>query len=90
MHRGKLCTGVRAAVGQSGMPAFFSNDPAFAPTGVRALLAALDWRAHPLGHPDTWPPELATAVRMSLDSAFPMFVAWGRSCTCSITTPTPR
>ena len=59
------------------MPAFSPDDPAYSLTGVRALLAAKDWRAHPLGHPDTWPPELATAVRMALDSAFPMFVAWG-------------
>ena len=77
MHRSKLCSGVRPTMGQSGMPAFFPNDPVFSSTGVRALLAAHDWRAHPLGHPDSWPPELATAVRMSLDSAFPMFVAWG-------------
>jgi PAS domain S-box-containing protein len=46
-------------------------------SGVRALFAAHDWRTCPLGHPDTWPPELATAVSMALDSAFPMFVAWG-------------
>jgi hypothetical protein len=59
------------------MPAFFPNDPSIPLSGARALLAAHDWRAHPLGHPDTWPPELATAVRMALDSAFPMFVAWG-------------
>jgi PAS domain S-box-containing protein len=44
---------------------------------MRALYAAHDWHTCPLGHPDTWPPELATAVGMSLDSAFPMFVAWG-------------
>ena len=46
-------------------------------TGVRALYAAHDWRTCPLGHPDTWSPQLATAVGMALNSAFPMFVAWG-------------
>jgi PAS domain S-box-containing protein len=59
------------------MPGFFPNDPSTPLAGVRALLAAHDWRACPLGHPDTWPPELATAVRMALNSAFPMFIAWG-------------
>jgi PAS domain S-box-containing protein len=59
------------------MPGFFPNDPSIPLTGVRALLAAHDWSTCPLGHPDGWPPELGTAVRMALDSAFPMFVAWG-------------
>ena len=59
------------------MPGLFPNDPSQALTGMRALYAAHDWRSCPLGHPDTWPPELVTAVSMSLDSAFPMFVAWG-------------
>ncbi|MBD8532826.1 PAS domain-containing protein [Massilia sp. CFBP 13647] len=44
---------------------------------MRALLAAHDWRSNPLGDPECWPPELTTAVGMSLNSAFPMFVAWG-------------
>ena len=59
------------------MPGLFPNDPSIPRTGVRALLAAHDWRTSPLGHPDGWPPELTTAVGMSLNSAFPMFVAWG-------------
>jgi len=59
------------------MPGLFPNDPSIPRTGVRALLAAHDWRTCPLGHPDGWPPELTTAVGMSLNSAFPMFVAWG-------------
>ncbi|MGX4641897.1 ATP-binding protein [Massilia sp. SYSU DXS3249] len=45
--------------------------------GVRALLSRHDWHGNPLGHPDSWPPELATAFRMALNSSFPMFVAWG-------------
>jgi PAS domain S-box-containing protein len=59
------------------MPGLFTNDPSLPLTGVRALYAAHDWSTCPLGHPDTWPPELATAVGMSLNSSFPMFVAWG-------------
>ena len=59
------------------MPGLFSNDPYMPLSGVRALLAAHDWSACPLGHPDTWPAELATAVSMALNSTFPMFVAWG-------------
>ncbi|HEX8787277.1 MAG TPA: ATP-binding protein [Telluria sp.] len=44
---------------------------------VRRLLRERDWSASPLGSPDSWAPELATAVSMALSSAFPMFVAWG-------------
>jgi PAS domain S-box-containing protein len=50
-------------------------------SGVRRLLREHDWHASPLGAPDTWPPELATAVSMVLSSAFPMFVAWGPALT---------
>jgi PAS domain S-box-containing protein len=44
---------------------------------TRRLLGAHDWQSSPLGPPDAWPPELATAVSMALSSTFPMFVAWG-------------
>jgi PAS domain S-box-containing protein len=44
---------------------------------VKALLRNLDWSGSPLGHPSTWPRELAVAYDMVLHSAFPMFVAWG-------------
>ncbi|WP_250475422.1 ATP-binding protein [Caballeronia sp. GAFFF1] len=44
---------------------------------VRALLRRYDWSASPLGHPSQWPAPLITAVSMVLNSAFPMFVAWG-------------
>jgi PAS domain S-box-containing protein len=44
---------------------------------TRRLLGAHDWRSSPLGPPDAWPPELATAVSMVLSSTFPMFVALG-------------
>ena len=47
------------------------------PATLRALIGAHDWRGSPLGHPDDWPPQLATAVAMALDSALPMFIAWG-------------
>ncbi|MGB9107698.1 MAG: PAS domain-containing protein, partial [Telluria sp.] len=44
---------------------------------TRRLLGAHDWRSSPLGPPDAWAPELATAVAMALSSTFPMFVALG-------------
>jgi PAS domain S-box-containing protein len=44
---------------------------------VRALLRIHDWRDSPLGHPDGWSAPLRTALGMVLDSAFPMFIAWG-------------
>jgi PAS domain S-box-containing protein len=44
---------------------------------LRRLLREHDWSTSPLGPPEDWPPELATAVSMTVSSAFPMFVAWG-------------
>ncbi len=44
---------------------------------VRALMRNHDWTRSPLGDPDTWPDPLRTAAAMVLDSAFPMFIAWG-------------
>jgi PAS domain S-box-containing protein len=44
---------------------------------TRRLLGAHDWQSSPLGPPDSWPPELATALSMAMSSTFPMFVAWG-------------
>jgi PAS domain S-box-containing protein len=48
---------------------------------ARRLLRECDWSATPLGPPDAWPPELATAVSMTLSSTFPMFLAWGPGLT---------
>ena len=48
---------------------------------ARRLLRECDWSATPLGPPETWPPELATAVSMAISSTFPMFVAWGSGLT---------
>jgi PAS domain S-box-containing protein len=48
---------------------------------VRRLLRECDWSATPLGPPEAWPPELATAVSMALSSTFPMFLAWGAGLT---------
>jgi PAS domain S-box-containing protein len=44
---------------------------------TRRLLGAHDWHSSPLGPPESWPPELVTAVSMVLSSTFPMFLAWG-------------
>jgi len=59
------------------MHGILRGGPDAAPAGLRALIGAHDWRDSPLGHPDDWPPQLATAVAMALDSALPMFVCWG-------------
>lgn len=42
-----------------------------------AVLRSLDWNAHPLGEPQTWPEPLKAAVRIVLTSGFPMMVHWG-------------
>ena len=36
-----------------------------------------DWSKNPLGSPEGWPASLKTAVRIMLDSRYPMFVWWG-------------
>ena len=42
-----------------------------------ALMRAHDWTNSPLGLPQMWPTPLRTAVSLMLNSAFPMFAAWG-------------
>jgi hypothetical protein len=64
-------------MGESGHGRPSPNDCRRRRQRVRRLLRARDWSARRSAHPDTWPPELATAVSMALSSAFPMFVAWG-------------
>jgi PAS domain S-box-containing protein len=42
-----------------------------------ARVRALDWSKTPLGPLEAWPQSLRTAVRIALDSRYPMFVWWG-------------
>jgi PAS domain S-box-containing protein len=42
-----------------------------------ALMRAYDWAATPLGWPETWPQSLRTAVRLLLNTNYPMFIWWG-------------
>ncbi|GIH94295.1 SpoIIE family protein phosphatase [Planobispora siamensis] len=44
-------------------------------------LAAVDWRATPLGPPAEWPQSLRTAVSIVLSSRFSMWMAWGPQLT---------
>ena len=44
-------------------------------------LLRVDWHTTPLGPPDAWPIELATAVRILLTSRFSMWMAWGPELT---------
>ncbi|MEW9555061.1 SpoIIE family protein phosphatase [Nonomuraea sp. NPDC050783] len=44
-------------------------------------LAAVDWRATPLGPPGEWPQSLQTAVSILLSSRFSMWMAWGPELT---------
>ncbi len=44
-------------------------------------LLNVDWRQTPIGQPDAWPRELATAVRILLTSRFAMWMAWGPDLT---------
>lgn len=67
------------AVGAAGetVPAVFLA----APPDMQRDLAAVDWAATPLGHPDSWPTSLANVVRLQLSSRFPMWMAWGPELT---------
>ena len=42
-----------------------------------ALMRAYDWSTSPIGHPDTWPQALRSAVSLILPNKQIMFVAWG-------------
>lgn len=41
------------------------------------LMRAFDWAASPLGPVSQWPSSLRTAVRLCLDSQFPIILFWG-------------
>jgi len=42
-----------------------------------ALMRAYDWAASPVGPPAAWPQSLRTAVRIMLNTHYPVFVWWG-------------
>ncbi len=42
------------------------------------MIRERDWTGHPLGPPETWPPELRTALSLVLNSPESMILAWGR------------
>jgi signal transduction histidine kinase len=44
---------------------------------VRAGYHLHDWTGSPLGAPASWDPALRNAVSLILESAFPMYIAWG-------------
>jgi len=46
-----------------------------------ARMRAHDWRATPLGPPESWPQSLKTIVRVLLDSRYAMWMAWGPDLT---------
>jgi hypothetical protein len=43
-----------------------------------ALIRDYDWAGNPLGHPETWPQSLKTAVRIMLTSRQPIWIGWGK------------
>ncbi|KQO91205.1 PAS sensor protein [Methylobacterium sp. Leaf92] len=43
-----------------------------------ARMRAHDWSRSPIGPLEAWPAPLRMAVSLMLNSAFPMFIAWGR------------
>lgn len=46
-----------------------------------ALMRAKNWADTPVGPIEGWPQSLKTAVRMLLDTPFPMYIAWGSDYT---------
>ena len=58
-----------------------SSSPAssFLPRGateVGRLFLEVDWSAHPLGMPDTWPPALRVALGLVMNSPDSMYLVW--------------
>jgi signal transduction histidine kinase len=47
-------------------------------TAMDALMRRFDWSRTPIGTPDTWPGTWHAAVRLSLDSPFPMVTLLGK------------
>ncbi len=41
------------------------------------LIASYPWDEHPMGHPDSWPSRLRSAVSMMLSTPYPMHISWG-------------
>ena len=55
------------------------SNSAFAGGGeIGTLIRAFDWSKTPVGPVSQWPQSLRTAVRIILNSRYPMFVWWGR------------
>jgi PAS domain S-box-containing protein len=42
-----------------------------------AVMRAMDWKRSSLGDPALWPQSLKNAIRLILDNAAPMYIAWG-------------
>lgn len=53
----------------------------FGDDDLGTTLAAVDWRATPLGPVGTWPQGLRSMVRVMLSSRFSMWLAWGPELT---------
>src|SRR6478609_6291792 len=70
-HRGPLAVNY-SVMGDSAFGALFAG-----PGEMRARCRAIDWAATPLGPIATWPPALCAAIRLCLDSGFPMCVHAG-------------
>jgi CheY-like chemotaxis protein len=51
------------------------------------LMRAHDWAKTPFGPVSKWPQSLRTALRICLDSRFPIVIWWGRNLDCFTTMP---
>ena len=49
---------------------------------IASLIKRKDWAASPLGSINYWPVSLLSTLDLLLNSAFPMFLFWGREATC--------
>jgi PAS domain S-box-containing protein len=65
-------------------PADAESAPPFLQGGgeMGARMRAHDWRATPLGLPETWPQPLKTALRLLLNTGHPMYIWWGPELLC--------
>lgn len=51
------------------------------PGEMAKRFCSYDWASTPLGHIDSWPQSLKTAIQLMLASRQPVFVAWGEELT---------
>lgn len=73
MHICGLTLSIRAGMAETESLGWLAGDSEMADR-----IRTFDWTASPLGPSDLWPVSLRTALNLLIDSAQPIFLAWGK------------